>query len=133
MSFNRLKYDTCTYKSDIHQSMNIGNYALYPGKYQNEHQCRITDGILQNNSVSVFKGNLIDLESDLRGQDRVMSRCAKFQYHPLFKQPEQSGYPSGPINYKNVVVNKPSCSMYCQNKPVMPPNIQNAFNINSYH
>ena len=132
MSFNRLKYDNCTYKSDISQSMNVGNYALYLGKYHNNNQCRMTSNILQDNSVSVFKGNLVDLESDLRGQDRVLSKCSKFQYHPLFKQPEKSGYPSGPINYKNVVTNKKTCSMYCQIKPVMPPNIKNAFNINSY-
>ena len=67
MSSNRLIYDTCAYKAEITQSSNTLNYVLDPMKYENCKKCRMELGIVGGNEVSQIKGNLVDLENDLRG------------------------------------------------------------------
>ena len=83
MSSNRLIYDTCAYKAEITQSSNTLNYVLDPMKYENCKKCRMELGIIGGNEVSQIKGNLVDLENDLRGQTRLNSRCPlkKFQFN----------------------------------------------------
>lgn len=81
MSSNRLMYDTCaTYERTV-QSTKPLLYALDKNKFENCNECRMELGILGGNAVSHIAGNLIDLESDLRGQTRYSSTCStqKFQ------------------------------------------------------
>ena len=75
MSSNRLMYDTCAYKKRLDESVGPLNYTLYPGKYENCSKCRIELGSVGGNNVSLFSGNLVDLESELRGQNHVIYRC----------------------------------------------------------
>ena len=51
MSFNRLIYDDCYYKKNVEESINVGNYQLYGGKYDNKNNCRIDIFIETENSV----------------------------------------------------------------------------------
>ena len=62
MSSNRLMYDTCAYKKRLDESVGPLNYTLYPGKYENCSKCRIELGTVGGNNVSLFSGNLVDLE-----------------------------------------------------------------------
>lgn len=117
MSFNRLQYDTCAYKKDLKESLNVGCYQMYAGKYDNKNKCRIDFGIIGGNNVSLYKGNLVDLESDLRGQTRPMSLCPKHKFMPICKQPCSEGLPSGPIDCRSELVDLPTCQMICY-KPV---------------
>lgn len=80
MSSNRLRYDTCTYKTDITQSSNTLNYMLDKSRYENCNQCRMELGIVGGNNVSHIRGNLVDLENDLRGQTRLLSNCPQRKY-----------------------------------------------------
>jgi len=82
MSSNRLKFDTCAYKKDLDQSVGPLSYMLNPIKYENCNKCRMELGIIGGTSVSHIKGNLVDLESDLRGQTRMNSLCPDKLYHP---------------------------------------------------
>ena len=41
------------------------NYALYDGKYYNSSKCRMELGLVGGNNVSLYSGNLVDLESNL--------------------------------------------------------------------
>lgn len=76
MSSNRLIYDTCAYDKDIAQSgVDQLSYTLDPNKFYRAVPCRPELGIIGGNNVSVVKGNLVDLENDLRGQTRYLSRC----------------------------------------------------------
>ena len=75
--FSRLNADQCEYTEKVKQSTSILTHQLDPVRYYNCNQCRITEGIIGGNAVSVFTGNLVDLESDLRGQTRRASKCPK--------------------------------------------------------
>lgn len=82
MSFNRLIYDQCAYAKDLDQQSSILTYNLDPNKFYNCNPCRIGFGILGGNAVSLDNVNLLDLESDLRGQTRLISKCPERSYLP---------------------------------------------------
>jgi len=120
MSSNRLSYDNCAYQKSLQQSTGPLEYAMYTGKYENCAKCRIEFGVVGGNGVSLFSGNLVDLESDLRGQTRMASLCPKTMYNPNEQKPvplvhqascQMQYYPKTPMpqqvkptgcNYKNV-------------------------------
>ena len=43
--------------------------------YENANKCRIDLGVVGGSNVSHIKGNLVDLETDLRGQTRRTTKC----------------------------------------------------------
>ena len=101
MSSNRLMYDSCAYKKRLNESIGPLNYSMYTGKYENCSKCRIELGSVGGNGVSLFSGNLVDLESDLRGQTRNASLCPSKHYHPPCK--------SCPGNTSGIPCDKPEC------------------------
>ncbi len=82
MSSNRLCYDKCAYEKKLQQSTSPLNYNLYTGKYENTAKCRIEFGTVGGNGVSLYSGNLVDLESELRGQTRLTSQCPSTKFNP---------------------------------------------------
>lgn len=120
MSFNRLQYDTCAYRKNLKESLNVGCYQMYGGKYDNQNKCRIEFGIIGGNNVSTYKGNQVDLESDLRGQTRPLSLCPKHKYMPVCNQPCTEGLPSGPLDCNSELTDLPTCQMFSY-KPVAIP------------
>lgn len=82
MSFNRLAYDQCEYKQRLEQDVNSLQFILDPIQYEHSKKCRNEFGLLGGTNVSHIKGNLVDLENDLRGQNRPASNCAKYKYEP---------------------------------------------------
>lgn len=86
MSSNKLKYDTCTYKQDLKQSIKPINYMLDPIKYNHCNQCGPDVGIIGGTNVTHIKGNLVDLESDLMGRTRVATRCPEYEWNDLNQQ-----------------------------------------------
>jgi len=115
MSSNRLIYDTCAYKKTLQESTSPLNYTLYPGKFENCSKCRIELGVVGGNGVSLFSGNLVDLESDLRGQTRPASLCPKNKYEPRCSKSGNDGLPCGSFNTQEKMINQPACQM--QNFP----------------
>lgn len=113
MSFNRLPYDKCAFKKSLLESESPGNYMLYPGKFYNQNQCRIERGIVGGNQVSLSKNNLVDLESDLRGQTRRLSECPSEKYHPKRDTLELD------------VVNLRPCNMFDYHEVAMPDKLPN--------
>ena len=81
MSFNRLKYDLCSYKADLSQIVGPLEYLLDPIKYENCNKCRHQLGLVGGSAVSHIQGNIVDLENDLRNQTRPNSRCPIKKYH----------------------------------------------------
>jgi hypothetical protein len=105
MSSNRLRSDTCAYTADISQSTSSLTHVLDPMKYEHCQKCRHELGLVGGNEVSQIRGNLVDLENDLRGQTRYNTRCPqkKYQWNPAtgvggdkFNQP---GYISVPGDF----------------------------------
>jgi hypothetical protein len=113
MSSNRLMYDSCAYQKTISESTGSFAYAMYTGKYENCAKCRIELGQVGGNGVSLFSGNLVDLESDLRGQTRPASLCPKDKFQPSCDRNSRSrcdGLPCAP-GKQYPLVNQPSCQM----------------------
>jgi hypothetical protein len=80
MSFNRLIYDDCSYSQELSQTTYILSYQLDPNRYYNCNACRNTFGLLGGNNVSIAaNGNLVDIESDLKGI-RPLSKCAQLKH-----------------------------------------------------
>ena len=104
MSSNRLIYDTCAYKKELDQSTGSFSYSMYPGKYENCAKCRIELGQVGGNGVSIYSGNLVDLESDLRGQTKPASLCPQYHYQPQCNG-ENSNCDGLPCNPKGLEFN----------------------------
>jgi len=118
MSFNRLIYDKCAYQQSLKESMRPGVYQTYFGKHDNKNNCRIDFGLIGGNNVSVYRGNIVDLESDLRGQTKQASLCSNKKFMPRYKQTYDSGLPSGNIDCHTELKSLPTCSFTCY-KPVV--------------
>jgi len=82
MSSNRLLYDECAYKQRLDESVDPLSYLLNPLKYENCNKCRNVKGLVGGTNVSNIRGNLVDLENDLRGQTRTLSQCSSKKYNP---------------------------------------------------
>ena len=82
MSFNRVKYDTCSYSQNLTENVSYLSYTLDPLKFQHCSPCRSELGITGGNNVTKVAGNLVDLESNLFGIDREQSSCAAMKYLP---------------------------------------------------
>lgn len=94
MSFNRLAYDSCAYTKTLQQSTDPLDYNLFKGKYESCKECPI--GSFTNN---LEFGAKTDVESDLKGQTRINSRC------PTKKFPanSQNGIPyTSPLVCENI-------------------------------
>jgi hypothetical protein len=102
---NRTVYDPCVYEQSLLQSVSPIAFMLDPIQYQNCNQCRMELGIVGGTAVSHVQGNLVDLESDLRGQTRPLDHCLALKYLPQAPPP---------------MVHLPPCQMFTYG-PV-PPN-----------
>jgi hypothetical protein len=67
MSFNRTKYDNCSYKQDLKTSVETLSHILSPYRYEHKDKCIHQLGFLGGTAVSHIQGNLVDLDSELRG------------------------------------------------------------------
>ena len=83
MSFNHPTYDHCTYKRHLKENVSILSYIISPFRYENKNKARHRLGLLGGTAVSHIQGNLVDLESDLRGQTRFLTKCVDTQHKPL--------------------------------------------------
>ena len=124
MSSNRLSYDACAYEKNLLQSTSPLDYMLYNGKYENSSKCRYEFGVVGGNGVSLFDGNLVDLESDLRGQTRQASLCPSKFYSPECKNCNNhgNGLPCSSNECKPKMMHQPSCQMqYYPKTPLAQP------------
>ena len=132
MSSNRLIYDTCAYKHNLEQSVGPLAYQLYPGRFENCNKCRIELGTVGGTAVSHIKGNLVDLESELKGNTRKASLCPEKLYQSPCPKSEMNDCHPGNINIQGdscttprtintTMQHLPSCQMI-RYKPVPLPN-----------
>jgi hypothetical protein len=64
------------------QSRDIFAYTQIPEKFESKSKCRNALGLVGGAEVSNISGNMVDLESDLRGITRAQSKCITQQYKP---------------------------------------------------
>jgi hypothetical protein len=90
MSFNRLIYDNCAYQHQLSESVGTLSYVLDPARFEHCNKCRVELGVVGGTNVSHVKGNLVDLETELRGTTRLQSKCPTQKY--------QNPCPNGNMN-----------------------------------
>ena len=126
MSSNRLMYDTCAYKERIDESVSPLAYVTNPIKYENCNKCRMELGIVGGSNVSNIRGNLVDLENDLRGQTRSLSQCPSRKYNPNNvcnnKMVVQGNNCGNPVEIDVTPMHLPPCQMI-HYKPIPLPNM----------
>ena len=89
MAFTRLNFDGCAYRNQLAQEVGEFAYVIDDCRYVHKNPTRINFGVVGGNDVSIVK-NMVDLESDLKGQTRLASRCPTLYY--------QNPCPSGEMN-----------------------------------
>ena len=76
MSSNKLIYD-CDYTYYKNkQNKNKLEYLLSPDKYYNLNENTINRGIVGGTNIGVPSKNLVDIESELKGVNRIASKSA---------------------------------------------------------
>lgn len=76
-SSNRLIYDNCAYQKWLYESTSPLQYRLYQGKHENCNKC------IHKKFYTPYQ--LVDVESELRNQNRPLSHCNQFKYDPRCK------------------------------------------------
>jgi hypothetical protein len=119
MSFNHLNTDHCTYKRHLKENVSILSYVLSPFRYEHANKCRHELGLVGGTAVSHVAGNLVDLESELKGQTRFLTKCAAHEH-----QPPVAGQPI--VNDKTRPIDTslkhlPRCQMISYKSVPLPP------------
>lgn len=104
------------------QSADAYSYVLIPEKWSNPNKCRNALGMVGGAEVSHVKGNLVDLESDLKGITRPQSKCNTKQYVPQCAlggdncpdYPSQINYTDKSTGENRVVNTEPNHLRTCQ-------------------
>jgi hypothetical protein len=119
MSFNRLTYDHCRYARELGGNTSILGYVLNEDRYEHPEKCHHRLGLLGGPSVSQVKGNLVDMESELLGITRLLSKCSTSKAKPLEQEPFIINDKTSPIDTtKNHL---PTCQMFAYPSVQMPP------------
>lgn len=75
-----------------------GGYTQIPQKYYHPNASRNALGLVGGNEVSQASGNLVDIESDLRGTTRDLSNAPARKYQPSCPLGSGSGPGLAPIH-----------------------------------
>lgn len=121
MSFNRLDYDTCSYKQEISESIGPGEYQLNTPFISCE-DCYNRDPqiILQRSGNSVAKQMpMIDVDSELININRKLSNCSNDSFVPKFNKTGEIDNSIEVVNFKNcdmpptenTLLSNPSCNL----------------------
>jgi len=87
--------------------MIAGGYTMIPQKFYHPNAARNALGLVGGNDVSVVSGNIVDLESDLRGITRTLSKAPSRQYQPSCPLGSLGSSGSGPGQEKGRLA--PAC------------------------
>jgi hypothetical protein len=82
MAFTRQLYGSCATKKRTEESTGVLSYLMDPNKFYNCNPCRIGLGTVGGNNVSLYDGNIVDLESDLSGRTRQNTYCPSGKFLP---------------------------------------------------
>lgn len=119
MAFTRQLYGSCATKKRTEESTGVLSYLMDPNKFYNCNPCRIELGTVGGNNVSLYDGNIVDLESDLSGRTRTNTHCPSGKYLPgtvvqsvdvkKCAPGDVEGLPCG--DFKDKLIHLPSCQI----------------------
>lgn len=132
MSLNQLRYDTCAYQHNVTQSVGVLGWVMDSNRNENCNKCRIEFGVVGGTNVGHPKGDIVDVESDLRGITRLNTKCPTLQYlNPCPKgdmntcQPKSIMIRSTPNTQGRVISTEqrqlPACQMFRYKSIPLPP------------
>ena len=75
MSSNKLIYDKCETNLRLSYNRNMLDWILYDKKFENDKRCHHKLGLVGGVEVSEVQRTLVDVESELRGQNHVLYNC----------------------------------------------------------
>ena len=95
MSFNRLDYDTCTYKDAIKQSIKVGDYFINTPNSDCDGNCFYPNPYVRmdKSGGSICSNNLIDVDSELLGLNVKATKCPSEKFQPSKKRQAMSLQP----------------------------------------
>ena len=86
MSFNRLSYDTCSYLTELKESMKPGDYMINTPEVSGgtDKGCFFPNPQIRMNKhgASVCENNIIDVDSELLGLNVKNTKCPAKKYTP---------------------------------------------------
>ena len=108
MSFNKLNYDTCSYKQELSESIGPGEYQLTTpfiscvDCYSDDPQLR-----LQRAGASVAKNmTMVDVNSELLNINRKLSNCSENEFIPKFDKNGKIDNTVEQVDFKNCSIPK---------------------------
>lgn len=119
MSFNHLGVDQPTYCRRLQESVSILDYVLSPYRFEHAKKCRHELGLIGGTAVSHIEGNMVDLESDLRGQTRLLSKCRTHEWTPIAPGDKIRNDKTAPISTS--MKHLPACQMIGYKGVPLPP------------
>lgn len=119
MSFNHLGMDQPTYCRRLQESVTVLDYILSPFRFEHKNKCRHELGIIGGSAVSHVTGNMVDLESDLRGQTRLLSKCGGNMWKPIAPGDKIQNDKTPPISTS--MKHLPACQMIGYRSVPLPP------------
>lgn len=116
--------DTCNYKQNLTENVSYLTYTLDPMKYEHCNKCFNTLGLVGGTAVGVPKGNMVDIENDLRGINRPNTLCPSYKYLPPNNNSVQGKEYIKPVCHPRVdttMMQLPSCQMFDLPATPAPP------------
>jgi hypothetical protein len=101
MSWSRAKYDDCTYKHNLKETVGAGEYMTQTPKVCSDCIVLAPAFGLHGRGASAYHnvGNMIDVDSELMGITKKYSQCPTQKFLP-----GQNGFPSCPLKtYKECI------------------------------
>ena len=106
------KGEICTADKQLEEQY---NYMMYDGKYDNQTKCSAELGLVGGNNVSNYCGNIVDLESQLRGYSRIPYMIDSDNLLNPAKNKSNNNFVKNnniDLDKKIKVVNLPQCSKH---------------------
>jgi hypothetical protein len=114
MSFTNLKYDACSYQTNLAGQSTALSWTMDPSRFEHCDPCMNKFGLVGGTAVGHIKGNLVDLENDLRGANRPNTHCPAYKYLPTDGTYVQGKEYIKPVKHPRVdtrMQHLPSCQM----------------------
>jgi hypothetical protein len=106
---------------DLKENVSILSYLLSPFRYEHQDKCRHKLGIVGGTAVSHVQGNMVDLESELRGQTRYNTKCTKNAVKPLVEGEFIHNDKTDPI--ATAKKHLPACQFISYREVPLPPSV----------
>lgn len=81
-SFSRALYDDCSLKKKNQESVAPFEWATDSSVIESKQSCYFAASPFMHNPFNSVPSNIVDIESDLKGQTRQLSKCPETRFNP---------------------------------------------------